>query len=236
MATPEGNTFLKDLIDIFLQPGPVLARQYDKPSGWLPLLLVAAVGAVFTYLYFSKVDVAWFFRESVERSGQDLTPAQVDAVARSGDNPAFIWTSTLGSLFGMAVYTAVWAVYFLLAGKLTGLAVSFRQGFALASWSSMPNLLGSLLGIYAVVGMAPRTFIGDLSLTTLDPMLLQLPPESPWKTLASSFSFLNLWVIGLAALGWKLWSRDARWTRPIVVAALPFTLIYGYQAVKALLA
>lgn len=227
---------MNDLVDIFLQPGQVMSRQYEKPDGWLPLLLVAATGAVFTYLYFSTVDVGWFFRESIERSGDELSAAEAAAVERSSDNPAFIWTSTLGSLFGVAVYTAIWAVWFLLAGKLTGLAVSFKQGFALASWSSMPNLLGSLLGVYAVVGMAPRTFISDLSLTTLDPMLLQLPPESPWKTLATSFSFLNLWVIGLAALGWKLWSRDPGWTKPIVVAALPFALIHGYQIISALIA
>ena len=227
---------MKDLIDIFLQPGPVLARRYERPDGWLPLLVVSVAGALFTYLYFSGVDGAWFMRESIERSGREMSAAELDAIARSGENPAFLWTSTLGSLFGMAVYLAVWAVYFLLAGKLTGLAVSFKQGLALSAWSSMPTLLGSLLGIYGTVGMSPQTFIGDLALTSLDPMLVQLPPDSPWKAFATSFNFLNLWVIGLAALGWKLWSRDARWTRPLVVAALPFVLIHGYQVIKALTA
>lgn len=227
---------MKDLIDIFLQPGPVLARRYERPDGWLPLLVVSIAGALFTYLYFSGVDSAWFMRESIERSGSEMSAAELDAIARSGENPAFLWTSTLGSLFGMAVYLAVWAVYFLLAGKLSGLAVSFKQGLALSAWSSMPTLLGTLLGIYGTVGMSPQTFIGDLSLTSLDPMLVQLPNDSPWKTFATSFSFLDLWVIGLAALGWKLWSRDARWTRPLVVAALPFVLIHGYQVIKALIA
>lgn len=227
---------MKDLMDIFLQPGPVLARQQERPTGWLPVLIIAATSALFSYMYFSAVDVGWFFRESVERSGEELSKAQLDAMATTGDNPAFLWTSVIGSLIGIVVYLLLWAVYFLLAGKLTGLAVSFKQGLGLAGWASMPTVLGSLLAIYGTIGMAPQTFIGDLMLTSLDPMLMQLPPESPWKAFATSFNFLSLWSIGLAALGWKLWSKDTGWTRSIVVATLPFVLIYGYQVIKALLA
>ena len=227
---------MKDLIDIFLQPGPVLARQYEKPNGWLPVLIIAALSAAFSYSYFSAVDVGWFFRESAELSGREVSAAEMDAMERSADNPAFVWTSTIGSLVGIAVFLLLWAVYFVLAGKVTGLAVSFKQGLGLSGWASMPGILGSLLALYGTVGMAPQTFIGDLMLTSLDPMLLQLPPESPWKTFATSFNFLNLWVIGLAALGWKLWSRDPGWTKPIVVAALPFALVHGYQIISALIA
>jgi hypothetical protein len=226
---------LKDLIDIFLQPGPVLARQYDKPNGWLPVLVVAVVGALFYHRYFSTVDVGWFMTESIERSGQELSKAELDAMSRSADNPAFVWTSTIGSLLGGVVYLLLWAVYFLLAGKLTGLAVSFKQGLGLAGWASMPTVIASLLALYGTVGMTPQTFVSDLMLTSLDPMLVQLPIDSPWKTFATSFNLLNLWVIGLAALGWKLWSKDAGWTKPVVVAALPFALIHGYQVIRALM-
>lgn len=226
---------MKDLLDIFLQPGPVLARQYDKPNGWLPVLLIAVVGALFYHRYFSTVDVGWFMTESIERSGQELSKTELDAMARSADNPAFVWTSTIGSLLGGVVYLLLWAVYFLLAGKLTGLAVSFKQGLGLAGWASMPTVIASLLALYGTVGMTPQTFVSDLMLTSLDPMLVQLPIDSPWKTFATSFNLLNLWVIGLAALGWKLWSKDAGWTKPVVVAALPFALIHGYQVIRALM-
>ena len=227
---------MKDLLDIFLQPGAVLARQYEKPNGWLPMLLMAAAAAAFSYLYFSAVDVGWFFRHSAELGGQELSTAEAAAMDRSADNPAFVWTSAIGSLLGVMVYLLLWAVYFLLAGKLTGLAVSFKQGLGLSGWASMPSLIGTLLALYGTIGMAPQTFIGDLALTSLDPMLLQLPPESPWKSFATSFNFLNLWVIGLAALGWKLWTRDTGWTKPVVVAALPLVLIHGYQVIRALMA
>lgn len=227
---------MKDLLDIFLQPGPVLARQYEKPNGWLPMVLIAAAAAAFAYQYFNAVDVAWFLRTSAEQGGEELSAKEIAALESSADNPVFVWTSTIGSLLGMVFYLLLWAVYFLLAGKLTGLAVSFKQGLGLSGWASMPGLIGTLLALYGTIGMSPQTFIGDLMLTSLDPMLMQLPPESPWKSFATSFNFLNLWSIGLAALGWKLWTRDAGWTKPVVVAALPFAIIHAYQVIRALMA
>jgi hypothetical protein len=100
----------------------------------------------------------------------------------------------------------------------------------------MPGLLATALSLYGTIGMSPQTYVDALSFTTVDPMLLQLPDDSPWKSLAGTFSFLTLWTIGLAALGWKLWSRSSSWTTPLLVAALPQALIVGYQAVTALVA
>lgn len=236
-AAIPGETALKDLIDIYLQPGPVLQKQYERPNGWLPILLLTLTSAAFVYLYFSQVDTSWFMRTSMERSGEELSKQEMDAMAAAGDNSSMIlWSSTIGAVVGFIVYQCVLALYFLLAGKVTGLAVGFKQGLALAGWSSMPGLLATALGLYGTVGMSPQTYIDALSFTTVDPMLLQLPDDSPWKSLAGTFSFLTLWTIGLAALGWKLWSRSSSWTTPLLVAALPQALIVGYQAVTALVA
>jgi hypothetical protein len=227
---------LKDLIDIFLQPGPVLLRQYEKPNGWLPVILLSVVGTVFVYLYFSKVDPEFFLRTTLEREGEELTKQQADAMAAAGGSSAMmLWPSTIGAALGSVLMMCALALYFLLAGKVTGLAVGFKQGLALAGWSSMPGILASLLGIYGTLSMTPQTFIDALSYTTFDPMLVQLAPDSPWKSLAGSFSFLTLWSIGLAALGWKLWSRGG-WGAAISIAALPYALIYGFQVIQALMA
>lgn len=226
----------KDLIDIFLQPGPVLLRQYEKPNGWLPVILISVVGTVFVYLYFSKVDPEFFIRTNMEREGDELTKQQADALAATGGSSAMmLWPSTIGAALGSVLMMCVLALYFLLAGKVAGLAVGFKQGLALAGFSSMPYILASLLSIYGTLSMTPQTFIDALSYTTLDPMLVQLAADSPWKGLAGSFSFLTLWSIGLAALGWKLWSRSG-WGTAIGIAAFPYALVFGFQAVKALLA
>jgi hypothetical protein len=135
----------------------------------------------------------------------------------------------------MLVSFLAFGLYYFLAGKVTGLALSYKQGLALAAWSSMPTLISAVLLLVGVFSMTPQTPLESLVLTSVDPMLMQLPLESPWKGLATSASFLVIWTIWLAALAWKLWSQANKWTGAVVVAALPTVLIYGGMAIKALL-
>ena len=48
--------------------------------------------------------------------------------------------------------------------------------------------------------------------------------------LATSADLLSLWSIFLAALGWRVFTR-ASWTQAIVVAVLPYLVVYGVMAV-----
>ena len=99
----------------------------------------------------------------MERDGDEPTKQQVDAIAAAGGSSAMLlWPSTIGAALGSVVMMCVLALYFLLAGKVTGLAVAFKQGLALAGWSSMPGILASLLGLYGTLSMTPQTFIDAL--------------------------------------------------------------------------
>lgn len=224
-----------DLIDIFLQPAAVLARLRDRPTWLLPALLLCGVTAAGVFLYFTQVDIEWFMDQALAQSDAELSAAELEAARKSIPDANFLaWSSSLGGAFGFLFVLLIMGLYYLLAGKVTGLAVSFRQGFSLACWSAMPALLGSLLLFVGLAGMAPQTSLESLFLANLDPMLLRLAPDSPWKRFATSFSFLALWTVFLAALGWKIWSRAAGWGAALVVAALPSLLIYGAMIVPAL--
>ena len=84
--------------------------------------------------------------------------------------------------------------------------------------------------------MDPQTPLESLSITTLDPLVIQLDTDSHWKSFATSFTFLAFWTVWLGALGWKSWTRAERWITPIVVAAAPSVGIFGFMIIKALLA
>jgi len=227
---------MKDLIDIFLQPSSVLTRLKDRPTSVLPVLLLVGLTAISSYLYFDKVDAAWFMERSVVASGQDLSDKELQAIRTNGPSSGMLkWTGSIGGSIGILVSFLAFGLYYFLAGKVTGLALSYKQGLALASWSSMPTLISAVLLLVGVFSMTPQTPLESLVLTSVDPMLVQLPLESPWKGLATSASFLVIWTTWLAALGWKLWSQASKWTGAVVVAALPTVLIYGGMAIKALL-
>jgi len=228
---------VKDLIDIFLQPTPVLQRLQEKPTWLLPLALLCIVSMVGTFLYFSAVDAAWFLERSVLQSNPDISEAQLKAIRDSNTGNGFIlWSATLSSGVVLLLILLAYGGYFWFAGKLTALTVSYKQGLALAVWSSMPMLINSILIIVGTIGMDPQTPLESLSITTLDPLVIQLDADSPWKSFATSFTFLAFWTVWLGALGWKTWSGAERWTTPLVIAAAPSVGIFGFMIIKALLA
>ena len=228
---------MKDLIDIFLQPTPVLQRLQEKPTWLLPLALLCIVSMVGTFLYFSAVDAAWFLERSVLQSNPDISEAQLKAIRDSNTGNGFIlWSATLSSGVVLLLILLAYGGYFWFAGKLTALTVSYKQGLALAVWSSMPMLINSILIIVGTIGMDPQTPLESLSITTLDPLVIQLDADSPWKSFATSFTFLAFWTVWLGALGWKTWSGAERWTTPLVIAAAPSVGIFGFMIIKALLA
>ena len=226
---------LKDLVNIFLQPASVLAHQQEQPRWLMPAALLIGFTMLVTYLYFDRVDVGWFTEQGLLRSGQEPSAAELAAIRQSSSAGVVKWSAVIGSAVGLAVSLLVYAVYFLLAGKVTGLAVSLQQGLSLATWSQMPLLINSLLMLVGVLGMTPQTSLESLSLTSLDALLLRLPTDHPWYAFASSFSLLSFWTIFLAALGWKLWSRAANWTAAVCVGVLPTVVIYGVMAINAML-
>ena len=223
------------LMDIYLQPGKVFAELKDRPTYLLPLLLTALLSAAMLLLYSMQVDPDWFVDHTMAAGGSDMSASEIEQARKVMPGARTMgYIGAVGAVLGTAVMTALFALYFMLAGKVTGTATSFRHGMSLGSWAGMPLLLGTVVALVGVLTMAPQTGMEALMLTNVDPLLLQLPADHRWSSLAKSFSLLNLWAVALIALGWRVWGRTG-WTQAIVVAALPSVVIYGAMALWALL-
>lgn len=223
------------LMDIFLQPDKAFDDLKGKPTFLLPLLLTALTTAAMILLYFSNVDPAWYLAQTIAAGGGDMSASEIEQARKVMPGAQIMgYFGAAGALLGTAVMAALYALYFMLAGKITGASTSFRHGLSLTGWAGMPLLLGTVVALVGALTMAPQTSLESLMLTNVDPLLLHLPVDSPWSKLATSFSLLNLWVVFLIVLGWRTWGRTG-WTQAIVVAALPSVVIYGAMAAWALL-
>ena len=223
------------LVDIFLQPGKAFDELKGKPTFLLPLLLTALLTAAMILLYSMKVDPAWYLDHALAAGGGDMSASEIEQARKVMPGARTMGYLGVGmALFGTAVAAALYALYFMLAGRITGAPTSFKHGLSLTGWAGMPLLLGTVVALVGVLTMAPQTGMESLMLTNVDPLLLQVPVDSPWSSLAKSFSLLNIWVVFLIALGWRTWGRTG-WTQAIVVAALPSVVIYGAMAAWALL-
>lgn len=225
---------MSHIVDIFLQPGRVFAEQKERPTFLLPFAVVALVSAAFVLAYFLSVDPAWYLDHALAASGKEMTAAEMEQARKFMPGTKVMGgIGTATAVIGSGIMMLLYALYFLIAGKLTGNAVSYRHGLSLTAWSSMPTVLAGVVGLIGVFTMTPQTPIESLSLLNVDPLLVELPRDNRWSTLAKSSSLLTFWSVFLVALGWKTWGRTS-WSQGIVVALLPYVVVYGAMALYAL--
>lgn len=227
---------MSNLINIFLEPGKAFADLKERPTFLVPALIIMVATVVATLSYFMTVDPEWFTAQQAQvlaagdmskaeiaQAQQFMPGARVSGYVAAGFAPVMF-----------AIIFSLMALYYLLAGKVTGNAMSFRKGLSLSAWSTMPMLIGSIIAIVGVFTSDNQTTFESMQLLNIDPLLVQLPLDNPWSTLAKSFSLLNFWVWFLAALGWKTWFRTG-WGQAVFVVILPSLVIYGAMALFAIL-
>ena len=222
------------LVDIFLQPDKAFAGLRERPAWLLPLLILLAFSAALPLFYFMSVDGAWYAQHMLASAGREMSSADAEKMKAMmpGAERMAVVGAVSATLVGLIV-SCLYALYLMLAGKLTGTAIDFRRGLTLACWSKMPMVLAMLVVLIGVSQMAPQTSLESLMLTNADPLLFHLSPENPWSSLGRAFSLLDFWVWGLLALGWRTFAR-ASWTQSVVVAVLPSVLFYVILTAVAL--
>ncbi|MEO6172694.1 MAG: YIP1 family protein [Arenimonas sp.] len=226
---------MSHLLNIFLEPGKVFNELKEKPTWLVPVLLLTVLTMVMTFMYFMKVDSAWFVDHSIAASGKEMSAAEIaqyKKIMPGAKMMGYIGTGTIP--FTMAIVISISALYYFMAGKITGTTIGFKHALSLVSWSSMPMVLGSIVAIVGVITMSPQTSFESINLLNFDPLVMQIPLDSPWSKLAKSFNLLSFWCVFLTALGWKTWGKTS-WLQAIVVAIIPSLLIYGGMAVWAMI-
>jgi hypothetical protein len=225
---------MSHLIDIYLQPGKVFAALKDKPTFLVPLLLSIVVGVVMVGLYFAQVDGVWLV-DRMASANPEATAKEIEQMRKVMPGARVMgYFGMAGLLVVTVLVTLVIALYYWIAGKIAGHALSFRHGLSLTAWSGMPMLLGGIVGLVGVITMTPQTPMESLQVLNIDPLFVELPLDHAWSTFAKGFSLLMPWAIGLAALGWRTWFRTG-WGQAMFVAALPYVVYFGALAAVALL-
>jgi hypothetical protein len=224
---------MSHVVDIFLQPTKVFDDLARHPRYVVPLLLLAVFSAILPLWYFLSVDPSWYQQHALLAAGADVSAADMEkARAMMPGTKALAWIGAASGVVVVLVMACLYALYLMLAGKVAGAPMSFKRGLSLVSWSNMPALLAVVVALAGVATMAPNTPLETLMLTNVDPLLVQVSPDSPWLGLARGFSLLNLWTWFLLALGWRTMTR-AGWLQSAVVALVPAAVIYGVMALFA---
>jgi hypothetical protein len=140
-------------------------------------------------------------------------------------------------IFGAVAVAAIKlleALYYSLAGKITNVERSFRHWLALASWSSLPSLLGVVASAALLLATDTNQIdTGALAALSLNELFFHVSLNGKGYTLLTTLTLLHPWMWWLTALSVRLWSGRS-WTFSAIFALLPVVVGYGTWAAISL--
>lgn len=217
------------LMQMFYHPGLAFTTLKRAPHPWLPLLALGAGLAAMQFWYFQTVDQAWLLQhEAAARAGS----AEAGSASDAGmPGPGLMWIVLAVTLLSVPAGCALHAIYLTVAGRMWGLPQRFSDWFVFSAWTSVPSLLLLPLMAFQIMSSGGKISLEELSLASLNALMLDLPYTHPWAGLAAHIDLASVWSVVLTATGLRIWTGRTGATC-LALAILPVALVYGVWAVS----
>lgn len=209
----------------------------QRPRFWFPLLLLVVTTLGLVYWYYSIVDIEWL-KDVMFSNNPDIQALPPDqraaAMALYGRN-MLLWGSVVGAVFGIPIVFLVWALYLLLAAKVTKLApdLRFKHWFAFSAWTSLPLLVSSVVSvILLLLSDTSQISPGVMQPLSLNELVFHRPIGSPGQGMLDMLSIPAFLSWALMIIGVRVWSQRS-WAFSTLFILVPTVVIYGIWAFVA---
>jgi hypothetical protein len=224
------------LTNIFTAPQAAFPAIKERPSPWLPLLVVILFNCVVQFTYTQLVDLPWLI-------DNQLAAADMPVEQRAQAVDAALQIPPLAYGFIAAVPSAIiiLIVYALIALYYTGVSfasndgIKYGQWLGLIAWCSLPTVFGQLASLVNLV-VSDARFMPAQSLNPLSfSSLLAIDPTGATvvETILLSLDVTTLWATVLQILGYQAFTQSSI-TKATAVVLGPLALIVLVAALAAL--
>jgi hypothetical protein len=224
------QSFGQKVVNIYAAPAEAFAAIMLAPSWLAPLSMVMLSGLAATGYYFSGLDMAWWVDDTLRQA--NIEPSGLDT-ARDA-----MGGMTRGMLFGFGAISTVLfsfllalvqAMYMSLAAAIMGSVYKFKHWMALASWTSLPYVIGAI-AMVVNIALHPSGQLSsyDLDPTSLAALGLTLAGTS-FEAIAKSVTLTLLWAVGLLILGFSQWLQISL-SKSAAIITTPYLLVFGAVA------
>jgi Yip1 domain len=215
------------------EPGAVFTELATRPRALLPVILylVVAFGSTFGM-------PARIMRSTVEQQLQTMEqhhPGMITAevrqraVERAGSLASRSTAFAIAAVIGVLTIVIVAAVLRVVFGGLSPEQITFRQEFAIAAHAYVPQILGAVATLVAIIVTSDAQFRFSLGVL--------FDPESGGFVykLANQFTLFGAWNVYLLALGNQIKTRTKSIATPLVIVGALWVvvgfLLAGLQSV-----
>lgn len=195
---PEMST-AETLTGIFFEPSRTFEALRARPRFLVVGLILLVLTCAVTAVLYSKVDMAQFIRERIERSpnAAQISEAQKDTQVKVG--------KTIGMIFiplSIPIALAVGSALYLLLVMAFGGSISYKQSLAVWAYSWLPpSILGALIALLVLFLKAPETIVPERLVATNPGALFGEGSSRVLVAFLSQFDILRFYGLFLAALG-----------------------------------
>jgi hypothetical protein len=223
---------------LIFEPRKAFEEVDARPRFWWPMLVLAIASAALALWYTSVVDLEWLTHEQMSNSsfGANMTDEEIARVASqaSGRQGVRAFIGALATALSIPIMLLIGGLYYLLAGKVTGVQRSYRHWYSLASWTSLPTALAVIPAIFVLLSansnQIPQHALQPLSLNEL---LFNIAPGETGFALLSNINLLHFVALYLGTVAVQLWSGRS-WLFSFLFNALPLLAIVAVWAIFTL--
>lgn len=211
---------MKNLLNIFIEPGKVFSHIKEKDDWWIPFLVVIAVTLIYTYI--TTPAVTRLIGQRMAELGVDRAPGGNFMFVRYIAGPIFV-------LMAWAVFSFIMWI----AGSAVGGDWNFLKALDLYAYTSVVAAVKQVLSMVVIKlrGIENIMTFKDLHVSTgLD---LFFTPQNPrLYAVLSSVDIFSIWMFTLIAFGVSDIAGISR-EKSIGVAVLTFIVSVGFSVLTA---
>jgi hypothetical protein len=216
------STTVGILTNIFTAPAIAFAAIKERPSPWLPLLVLIVGTFAVQFTYMQAVDLPWLIDQQLQQAGADITEEQrSQAVDAATQIPA----SVLGAIQGVSGGVVILIIYALIALYYTGVSfalndkIKYQQWLALIAWCSLPAVFGLIASFVNLqvtdARFLPADQLNPLSFGSL--LALETQGATIVERILMQLDVTVLWSTVLQILGYQAFTQRSIVTSTVVV-------------------
>lgn len=221
---------LSVLPQMFYEPKAAFESLKEKPNAWLPLILIVFSTLAIVFWYFSVVDFTWMVEHMIS-SKPDMKPEEREVMEKFMTKNLMMYPAIGGALVGLPIFYAIYALYFLLASKIMGSAITYGKWFAFSTWISVPSLIAIPLMVLQIVSGDGKIAFEDLNMLSLNYLVFHFPIGHPFASMLGGLSLTTFWTMFLSFVGLRVWTGRSAMSCA-VASVLPYAVIYGIWIAK----
>jgi hypothetical protein len=229
MSASETSSFTV-LTNIIAAPGRAYTAIHERPTFWLPLLILIVSYSAVSFAYLSRVDLEWLFDQQLSAAG-NLTDAQREQAVKAAARLPGVFYGGINAVATAIILPAVLALtalYYRGVSFATGDGIKYKQWFALASWCAIPIVLGVIASLVHILAgdarFMPQEELNPFAFGNL--LGIERTNAPILERVVLRLDITALWSIVLSVLGYQTFSKRSLAVSAAIVLA-PIVLIVG---------